>query len=209
MMTPEALVELKFLQSLSPTQLLQNINGLVRAHRLQYLEAQYTQEKEAEHKAFIAGICEEQEVVDALKYDYRQAIQDLDKAVFTIPNTIHLKECAAAILRVQSWKDYVFDYLSVLSTHYQAMSSACERAMVNWQSLSLARSEWQAKAESMGKIAYLVKIRDRARRARARANLIHESLTSKWNTLSRISAVLDQVVRIGDVDVPPISILVD
>ena len=198
-------VRLEFLQSLTPS-------FIVKADlqkELQKLETIYQNEIEEAQYDFVVALREEPEVIAALEYDFSNAMVELKKAMQNTPQQLSIRQCAAMLILLQGWKDFVVRFVKDISRHHAALDSACERGINNWRGKSLARSDWQAKAQAMTSVIHLIRARDLAKAAKSCAILTHESLVSQWATLSRVSTIMTDAAQIGDVDIPNIDLLLN
>jgi len=160
---------------------------------------------EIDHQILCDRVMAEMAVQDAVTFPYGTIRDELEKAVKRLPDDVTLQGLAQHMIWVQSWKDYVGEIRRVVSYHCHTMDSACARISADWQSRSLAFSEWAAKQEAQARHEEAQAIRATAKNMRRQCQHVFERLEGQWMTVSRVASVLDSIIKIGEVPVIPLG----
>lgn len=163
------------------------------------------QDDEIQHQILCDRIMAETAVQDAVTFPYGSIRKELGKAIKSLPDAVTLQGLAQHMIWVQSWKDFVGEIRRVVSYHCHTMDSACSRISADWQSRSLAFSEWAAKQEAQARHEEAQAIRATAQNMRRQCQHVFERLEGQWMTVSRVASVLDSIIKIGEVPVIPLG----
>ena len=197
-MTPEHKTRLQYLRRLTPKQL-DDANAVDELLRLQ---VQYLVEEHEAHDAFVAKTLADPDVDQALGYNYKQALIEIQQCSIRLPaGHAPLSILRKTLWHVQAWKDWLGQFADIAIRHHRVLDSVCNRIVVDWQCRAMTATEWQAKAEALALHPDLVEARDRAEMFKRLVRGRFERLVGQWETVSRCGTFMDMELRIGDISI--------